>query len=139
MAAVRLLAGREHSRVELQRKLLSRQHVPELVEQVLDDLATRNLQSDERFAEQYVAMRRGKGYGPLRIEIELRERGLSDGLIDAWVDRDDPAWRRLLVETARRKFGDSPPADSAAMAKRLRFLQYRGFAQDQIRRLLLDE
>ncbi len=136
---MRLLAAREHSRVELRRKLLARRFADADIEQVLDDLAERGLQSDERFVEQYVAMRRNRGYGPLRIEAELGERGLAGALVDAWIDSRDPEWHETLVAVARRKFGAGPPADPAAMAKRVRFLQYRGFPLGQIRRLLLDE
>lgn len=138
-AAVRLLAAREHTRAELQRKLSGRGHPPEAVTAVLDDLADRGLQSDERYTEQYVALRMGKGYGPLRIRAELAERGVPEMLVQEWLDPRDPDWHEHLREAARAKFGAGRPADRKEMARRARFLEYRGFPQDLIRRLLLDE
>lgn len=138
-AALRLLAAREHSRAELVRKLGQRGHGNAVITSVLDDLAARGLQSDERFTEQYVALRSRKGYGPLRIRAELQERGIAPSCIESWLDLRDPAWRERLRETARAKFGAHAPADRKEMARRARFLEYRGFPQDQIRRLLLDE
>jgi regulatory protein len=138
-AAVRLLAGREHSRSELARKLDQRGYPSDVVSAVLDNLATRGLQSDTRFTEQYVEMRRRKGYGPMRIRAELNERGIDAGLIEDWLDPRDPDWRERLREVARGKFGADAPADRKEMARRARFLEYRGFSPDHIRRLLLDE
>jgi len=106
---------------------------------VLDALAAQGLQSDPRFTEQYVQQRRRKGYGPLRIGAELQERGIPADLAEAWLDPRDPDWREQLREVARGKFGDAPPADRREMARRARFLEYRGFPAELIRRLLLDE
>jgi regulatory protein len=136
---VRLLAAREHTRAELQRKLADRGHARDVITIVLDNLAARGLQSDDRYTEQYVAMRTRKGYGPLRIRAELAERGIPESLVEAWLDPRDPDWRERLREVARARFGDHPPEDRKEMARRVRFLEYRGFAQDHIRRLLLDE
>jgi regulatory protein len=138
-AALRLLASREHTRAELDRKLADRGHAAEVVTAVLDDLAQRGLQSDERYTEQYVALRTRKGYGPLRIRAELAERGIPATLIEDWLDPRDPDWRENLREVARSKFGERAPEDRRDMARRVRFLEYRGFPQDLIRRLLLDE
>lgn len=136
---MRLLAAREHTRAELSRKLSDRGHAVEVVGAVLDDLAERGLQSDARYAEQYVASRTRKGYGPNRIRAELAERGLSDALIEAWLDPGDPVWRDHLRSVANAKFGAGRPVDRKEMARRARFLEYRGFAPDHIRRLLLDD
>ena len=65
-AAVRLLASREHSRGELRRKLASRCGDDRLLEQALNNLTEQGLQSDGRFAEQYVLSRKRKGFGPAR-------------------------------------------------------------------------
>ncbi len=124
--AVRLLAMREHSRRELRNKL-GRRFGEEVIEPVLAELEAQGLQSDRRFAEQYVHSRRSKGFGPLRISAELSERGIDEELIAAWLDQDDGQWRQLMLEVARRKFGASPPQDRREQARRGRFLSSRGF------------
>ncbi|HID44745.1 MAG TPA: regulatory protein RecX [Chromatiaceae bacterium] len=121
-----LLSLREHSRFELERKLL-RRHEQAMVQQVLQNLAQQGLQSDERFAEQYVYSRRNKGYGPLRIRAELREKGVAEDLISIWLDDPEQDWYALMLATAEKKFGGQPPADRKEMAKRGRFLSSRGF------------
>jgi len=123
---VHLLSLREHSRFELERKLL-RRYEQVTVQQVLQNLARQGLQSDDRFAEQYVYSRRNRGYGPLRIRAELIEKGIAEELIVAWLDAPEQDWRVLMLETAEKKFGTQPPADRREMAKRGRFLSSRGF------------
>ncbi len=125
-AAEHLLSMREHSQFELEKKLLRRFEL-EIVQQVLQNLKQQDLQSDARFAEQYVYSRRNKGYGPLRIRSELRERGIADELIATWLDAAEQDWHAVMLGVAERKFGVQPPADRKEMAKRGRFLSSRGF------------
>ena len=77
------MARREHSRLELQRKLKARGHDAAEVSGVLDELAERHLQSDERYVEVYVRSRAARGYGPQRIALELKQRGLAVEVVRA--------------------------------------------------------
>lgn len=134
-AAVRLLATREHSRAELERKLAGR-FPAEALGAVLDDLAARGLLSDDRFAEQYATQRAGKGYGPVRIRSELRERGIPSALIDRALEGLDRDWFESLRQAHDRKFGPGPCQDRQEQARRARFLEYRGFPGEMIRDFL---
>jgi len=133
-----LLAGREHSRRELARKLNARGFGEGRVGDLLDDLEQRGLLSDERFAGEYVAMRARKGFGPVRIRAELVDRGVASGLIEDALDRPEYDWRGLLQEVCRSKYGESAPCDRREMARRARFLVHRGFPETLVRELLLD-
>jgi regulatory protein len=135
-AAVRLLAGREHSRQELARKLAIRGYPAGLIDRVLDDLARRRLLSDERFAELYIAQRSRKGYGPLRIRAELAERGVAGELASGWLAKADVDWDGLLADLALRRFGEGPAADQRELGRRGRFLEQRGFPIALVRRYL---
>ncbi len=126
-----LLARREHSRKELRHKLLKRFSFPNVVEQVLDTLAQDNYQSDERFTEAFVASRVNKGQGPMRIAMELRERGIGPDLTATYLNHSDEQWRKLAADVRRRRFGADIPGDMKVRAKQMRFLQYRGFSPEQ--------
>ena len=133
--ALRMLATREHSRLELRRKLQAKAQEGEDVEAVLDRMADNGLQSDERFAEGFVRSR-GKRFGNARIKQELAERGISKDLaVSALAEglQDDELARARAVWV--RKFGEVPQ-DRSAWARQARFLQARGFAVDVIRKLL---
>ena len=134
--AIRLLARREHSVRELRRKLRQRGFDEPVVAEVLEELQRQRLLSDRRFAEMYVRYRRDRGNGPIRIQAELRRRGVAEELIDATVDLQDPDWFRLLAEVREKRFGAALPRDSREWARQARFLQHRGFPAEQIRVLL---
>lgn len=136
-AAIGLLARREHSRRELTQKLVKRfaqldEYSADVVDDLLNDLAESDLQSDERFCESYVRMRCRKGYGPVRVGMELRERGVSDNLVQQWLNDEQFDWYEGAASAWQKKFGRLP-ADHKERAKQQRFLQYRGFTSDQIR------
>ncbi|WP_439102172.1 regulatory protein RecX [Congregibacter sp.] len=128
-----LLARREHSFSELQRKLARRFDRGEL-DLALQKLADENLQSDERFAQSFTRERMLRGVGPLRIESELRQRGVRRSFIDQAIatvpGEEGLSWRGVAKEALERKFGDQRPADLKEKARRLRFLGYRGFGEE---------
>ncbi len=134
--ALELLARREHSREELRRKLLARGYEGNDVEAVLEQLAVEGLQSDPRFAEGYVYARQTRGFGPLRIRMELQERGLAESIIDECLDERASHWRALLEAQYRKRYGDAPMREYRERARRGRFLQQRGFPGEMIWRLL---
>lgn len=139
--AVKLLTTREHSRAELARKLSARGYPAGLIEDVLDDLERSELLSEARLVEAYVAERLRKGFGPLRIRFELRGKGLSDEQIDPHLSLEDEACLELIGVAHDRRFGAQVEGDVSeepppTLAKRARFLEYRGFPAHLIARYL---
>ena len=134
LGAMNILARREYSRKELADKLRQK-FTPdsELLQAVLDTLVADDLLSDQRFSEAFVRWRVGKGQGPVRIGMELRERGV-DG--DAVLRQCDVDWFALAEKVACKRFGEAVAIDPKQRAKRMRFLQYRGFSGEQIRAAL---
>ena len=126
--AMDLLARREHSYRELQQKLSQRFAGSELIGLELDRLRDERLQSDERFAESYLYSRAQRLYGPQRIKLELRERGIEPAVITAAFEQAGIDWQANLQKLVFDRFGRRPPQDIKEKAKRIRFLQYRGFA-----------
>ncbi len=131
-----LLARREHTRKELVHKLTIRDFPEDVIETVVDRLSEENLQSDDRFTEAFVNMRRKKGQGPVSILNDLQERGVSHVLQEDHIDSRDEIWTEMITQVRHKKFGSSLPKDFTKRAKQARFLQYRGFTSDQIRREL---
>ena len=130
--AVRLLSRREHSTYEIRDKLLRRDFDEAEVEQALVELQQGDWLSDERYAEAYIRMRQQKGFGPIRIAIELNERGVKESIIDTYMYAGDENWRQTLLRQYGKKYKNSDVEDYNEKAKRIRFLQYRGFTLDMI-------
>jgi regulatory protein len=138
LAAMNLLARREHSVRELRNKLLRRFPDEERVDEQVSRLTAERLQCDVRFAESYARQRISRGYGPLRLREELRERGVSEADAALAMDELEADWHALAAEVMQKKFGALPPADIREEARRARFMQYRGFAVDHYRRIRQD-
>jgi regulatory protein len=135
-AALALLAGRDFGRVELARRLGRRGYAAPVVDQALRNLAEQGLLREERFLEQFVAQHAARGHGPMRIRMELRERGVEGEAVEAALQEAGADWVQAAREARRRKFGSAAPADYRERAKQARFLQYRGFSSDQVRAAL---
>lgn len=135
VAAMNYLARREHSRAELDRKLALKGYAPSAIAEALDRLAAENLQSDQRFAENYCQHRFAAGFGLLKIRQELQQRGVAAEVIEAVVLAADIDWR-LACETAWAKRFAVAPDSLQARAKQQRFLLQRGFAQADIQAVL---
>ena len=132
LAAMDLLAGREYSSGELRVKLSKKFENQSQIARAIDQLIAGNLQSDTRFAEAFIRSRVNRGQGEIRIRNELRQRGISDQLAVEAIEGCRVDWLALARDIALHKFGADQPSDSAQRAKRMRFLQYRGFTCDQI-------
>lgn len=134
--AVRLLAMREHSRLELQRKLLQKGYPESKVAQTLQYLSEQNLLSDERFTEAFIMSKRERGAGPVKIQAELQQRGIASVLISQYLDFHDPMWLEQAEEVRRKKYGEGLPQEYPRKMQQARFLAGRGFSHDQIRQVL---
>jgi regulatory protein len=134
--ALRMLARREYSRFELERRLAPFIEDPAEISELLDDFERRGWLSESRVVEQVLVSRRRR-FGAQRIAHELREKGLSDAAIAG----AQMQLKEGELETARavwmKKFG-VVPANARDKARQMRFLQGRGFGLEVIRRLLRD-
>jgi regulatory protein len=131
--AMDLLARREHSVLELHRKLGKRAIPEELIQQALQELLADDLLSETRFAESFVSSRIQRGQGPVRIRGDLLERGVPEGLIEQALEEADCDWSELAKQVRAKRFGRGTPENFPERARQSRFLQYRGFSSEQIR------
>lgn len=131
--ALGLLARREQSRRELQRKLARVGYAVEEADAALDRLGAQHYQDDTRFAEMLLRQRVAQGYGPQRIRVELRTHGLGDGAIRQLLDAAEVDWQASALAQLRRHYGNRPPADHLEQGKRAQFLLRRGFAAATVR------
>ncbi len=132
--ALRLLAQREHSRAELQRKLAPHEEEPGELAKALDELQAKGFIDEQRVIDSTIH-RRAARLGASRVRQELQAKGLpAEAVAQAVADL-----RGTEVERARavwrKKFGRAP-ADAAERAKQMRFLVARGFGGEAIRRVV---
>ncbi len=132
-SAVRILGRREHSAKELIRKLKQRDFSEEIITETLNWLSSHGLLDENRFSAEYARSRALRGYGPLRIVQELRERGIAEEEARDALNSLELDWLEAAVAARQRKFGRALPVELSEIAKQQRFLQYRGFSVEQAR------
>lgn len=135
--AVGLLSRREHSRLELERKLTPHADSPEVLAQLLDELAHAGWQSDARFTQGWVH-RKAAGQGTARIVQDLKQQGITpEALLQVRAELKETELSRAQAVWIR-KFSSTLPSKrtQADYAKQGRFLASRGFSIDVIRRVL---
>ena len=119
------LSRREHSSKEIFQKLSSRVESKELLEEEIEKLKIDGLLSDERFAESYFQSRKNRGYGPLRIRNELKQRGVGDQIFSQLSDEIE--WSEFALEALKKKVRGDMPTETKDILKLKKFLNYRGF------------
>lgn len=131
-AALNLLARRDYTQREIKQKLKIKGYSLADVETIVTDLVQAGLVNDLRFAENYIYSRRAKGYGPIRISVELQSCGVQEDVIAELIKITDNAWFSEVRKVWQKHFKGKSPIDYKDRAKQMRFLQYRGFTRDQI-------
>ncbi len=126
------LSRREHSKKELFNKLFKRVDNLELLNQEIDKLANEGLQSDERFSEAYIRSKTQAGYGPVKIKMELTQKGISNNFLEKKFSELKINWEIEINELLLRKFPKTKYnfEEEKVKAKAINFLQRRGFDFD---------
>ena len=130
--AMDYLARREYGRRELEQKLIAAGFESVTVAATVEKLTGEGLQDDRRYIDNFTQSRINQGKGPVRIRLELGERGLDAGLIDDVLEEVAQDWFELARQIRLKKFGPDLPQDFKAKARQMRFLQYRGFESSHI-------
>lgn len=134
-----LLSRREHSELELRNKLRLREFIDDEITIVIDYLVENDYLSESRFADSVYRTRLNKGYGKRFIENELAQKGVSSTDIYSAAQALDINWYHQVEVVYRKRFSDTPITEQKEKAKRIRFLQYRGFSTDEIFTVLNEE
>lgn len=132
--ALRYLARREHSRLELERKLAPHTDDPAELEKVLDEMERRGWLSAQRVVEQTLHNRRAR-YGSRRIVRELEDKGIAEALITEAAQQLRVGEVDAAREVWRRKFG-TVPGDARERARQMRFLLGRGFDPEAVNKVV---
>ena len=132
--ALGLLARREHSRRELGMKLgrggFNRDEAADAVAR----LGEEGYQDDARFGEMLVRSRIAQAYGPLRIRMELKSKGIGEQEIRRLLEEAEADWSAIAAALLERRYG-RPSADPGERVRRAQFLLRRGFSAATVRPL----
>ena len=135
--ALGLLTRREHSRLELARKLAIRGVEAVDAQAVIDKLAAAGWQDDRRFAESLVRSRASGGYGPAYIRAELGTHALASEAVAGALEGYEGDWAENACALVSRRFPEALAGDRDMRRKALDFLLRRGFAMEHAKAALV--
>lgn len=145
-SAVKLLASRALTAVELRKKLLSKRFSPNAVEAVINKLQRQGFINDRLYAESYSQSRWSSStWGPRRIKQALFKKGVSQADAEKAVevvfkDNNDCSGEEksiiglskqsidhLYVQASKQWFKGQNVPKETRKSRIIRWLQYRGF------------
>lgn len=137
---IRLLERREHAASELKIKCIKKGFKPKQIDEALEELQSRNLQNDQRYAEIFTRSKSQIGWGPEKIKLHLVKNGLSKEFITHALkpfqensEETQERIHRLLDKRIRKWTGLD---DRKLKEKLYRYLVQKGFHTSLILRSL---
>lgn len=132
--ALKLLAQREHSRLELLRKLSPHVQDGDDLPAILDELEKRGFISVERVVESVIRSKAGR-FGTARVLHDLRSKGLDDETVRQASEQLRGSEHARAWAVWQQRFG-SPAQTPQERMKQMRFLASRGFGGDVVRKVV---
>ena len=138
--ALNLLARRDHSCVELTRKLESRGFPKGEIQIAVKECIRLDYLNDRRFADSACQHLQRKGFGHRYIHQYLRSKGICPELIQDSLEKrcGSPIEERLCHQVLIKKLRSLSSGKGALRAKSVlyRYLHRRGFSPDVIQRTI---
>ncbi len=137
--AFRVLGYRARSEEEVRVKLSQMGFSEKTIKAALERLRVLNVLNDEDFARGWALVRaKGREYGPLRIEKELMQKGISRSLIrpileEAFAEQGEKERARRLLG---KKFKGKDLSDRKVVRRAIASLQRFGYRNTVIAELL---
>jgi len=105
--ALSYLEHKGRSSFEIKSHLKSKGFQEKEIEEELIYLRELNLVDDERYCQDYIRYSTGKGRGPVRIQIELKEKGIDPELIQNALEEnfDRQAEKQAALKEAQKILG----------------------------------
>lgn len=139
--AVRLLARRNHTSLEIEQKLRKRGFDSEAIAWAVAECERLRYIDDEKTGRFYFLELKRKGCGPRRIRFQMKQKGLSGEFVEEMISgyeagEEELEAARKALEKKRPRFDREPDARKRK-EKMYRFLYSKGFSGEIISALLL--
>ena len=137
--ALKFLGYRARSEAEVRTKLIQAGFSPKIVEPILEKLRSLKLLDDEAFARSFAQARiEDRGYGPLRLERELRLKGIGKALVGRILDESfgRQGGKDRAQALLERRFRGKDLSNAKNLRRVISFLQRRGYRDSVIAEVL---
>ena len=132
-----ILARRMYTRKEIRGKLVDREYVDEIVQDVIATMERYGYVNDETYAEEWIRSRmKSKPKGKIALRQELARKGIDKSIIENALDEafDDSREDDMALELARQKARSYSKDEPAVARRKLQsFLLRRGFSYETVK------
>jgi regulatory protein len=139
-SAVKMLARRELSEVQIRQRLARREFASDAIDEAVARLKEERSINDVRVAGAIARTETGiRKRGPMRVRQRLAAAGITGAIADAAIEEATSSvdMNALLEAALTRRLGDGQTIDDErTMARLYRQLTSQGFEQDRVLRLL---
>jgi regulatory protein len=132
-SALASLCMREHSIKEITDKLTRKEYQQDSIEIVIKECLKDNYLNEKRFSEIFWRSRARKGFGPNKIAMELKQKGISESMINETSYQEDLDFNAVIMTVYSKKFKGLKIKDFKDKAKRQNYLYNRGFPIELIK------
>lgn len=137
--ALKFLGYRARSEAEVRTKLIQAGFSPKIIEPTLEKLRSLKLLDDEAFARNFTQARiEDRGYGPLRLERELRRKGVAKALVGRILDETfgKQGGKDRAQALLEKRYRGKDLNDAKNLRRAVGFLQRRGYRDSVIAEVL---
>ena len=137
--AFRYLKIRERSVEEMREKLTLKNVPKSFIGLTIEYLIDKKFLDDRSFAKNWIRYRQARPFGPRRIRLELRQKGIAEELITQELGEAFEGFNQqeVVAELALRRASRYRDEDPIKRKKKVfDFLARRGFSLDMIKRAI---
>lgn len=135
-SALASLVMREHSVKELHDKLTRKEYEQDSIEIVIEECLNDNYLNDQRFAGIFWRSRSRKGFGPKKILMELKLKGINSQMAHDTSFQDELDFEDVIKSIYEKKYKGTEIKDFKDKLKRQNYLYQRGFDMDLIKTVI---
>lgn len=123
---------RSCTRKEIEEKL-QEDYSSQIIERVLEMLERYNYINDRQYAQLYIKDSINlKGWGRLKIRFQLKQKGISEEIINAYLEEHNEEYPEKAFKLLSKKFKGADISDYKIKQKAYTYLSQRGYTYNDI-------
>jgi len=133
--AYRYLSFKDRTELELVNYLDKKGFSEAIISEVIEKLKHYNYLNDEKYMKNFHQYQsKSKGYGPLRIQYNLQQKGINKNTYQEFENEQDSDYYSMALKQGHKKLKDKRDLDS--LRKLYSFLLRRGYPFDIVSKVI---
>lgn len=132
--AVKYISYQPRTEKEVTEKLKECEYSNDIIFRVIETMKKYNYINDKEYAKNFLTSKLNlKGYGIFKISFDLKQKGISDDIINDIIENTELNENKRALEVLEKKLRGKKISDYKEKQKLYNFLLRRGFSYDVIK------